>query len=411
MWFVKTGVVFVYFCGVFVLQAAVSTENSDIHSLTYIYTAFSHKPSLPGFHQFTAEGRLDGVIIDYFDSDGLEKIPNQPWMKENLPKSYWSRGTETRKSKQQWFDVNIGILMERLRQNNSDLHTLQWMHGCKAKRLDDGQLSFSRALDMYSYDGNDFLSFDDVHDAWYSSNSAATETIRKWDQVSTLKVYTRSYLESDCLRWMKDFLGYREKFLNVTAPPEVVIYAARSHVESSVRLTCFATGFHLKDIELRMRRNGEIIDRSMGLTSSGVRPNHDNTYQRKDSVEIFKSDKSQFTCEVVHAPSRLHVTEVWDRTLPSVSSNVPIIAGGLIGFLVVMVVPFVLLLLFKKKIIGLPFKSGTNNGSNPSLGSSQSSGSHKLADGNPVEKDSLITPPMEEGAKTSLNGSDSGVSV
>ncbi|XP_058475470.1 H-2 class I histocompatibility antigen, Q10 alpha chain-like [Solea solea] len=373
MGFVKTGVVFVFFCGVFVLQAAVSTENSDVHSLTYIYTAFSHKPSLPGFHQFTAEGRLDDVIIDYFDSDRLEKVPKQLWM-DSLGKSYWSRGTETRKSKQQWFDVNIGILMERLRQNKTDLHTLQWMHGCKAKRLDDGQLSFSRALDMYSYDGKDFLSFDDANDAWYSSNSAAAETIRKWDQVSTLKVYTRSYLESDCLRWMKDFLGYREKFLNKTAPPKVVIYAARSHVESSVRLTCSATGFHLKDIELRMRRNGEIIDRSMGLTSSGVRPNHDNTFQRKDSVEIFKSDNSQFTCEVVHAPSRLHVTDVWDHTLPSGSSNVPLIAGSISVFLVVMVVIAIVLLLWYKTTV-LPCKSGTNKGSNPSMGSSQSSGS------------------------------------
>lgn len=64
-------------------------------------------------------GHLDTRMIDYFDSDQQLKVPKQPWMKARLDKDYWVKGTQSRQSKQQWFKVNIGILMERLRQNKS----------------------------------------------------------------------------------------------------------------------------------------------------------------------------------------------------------------------------------------------------------------------------------------------------
>lgn len=63
-------------------------------------------------------GVLDDNVIDYFDSDKQEKVPRQNWM-EILDKSYWEKGTLSRKSKQQWFKVNLNILKKRYRQNDS----------------------------------------------------------------------------------------------------------------------------------------------------------------------------------------------------------------------------------------------------------------------------------------------------
>lgn len=64
-------------------------------------------------------GLLDGKMIDYFDSDQQVKVPKQSWMKSRLEENYWEKGTQSRKSKQQWFKVNINILKERFRQNDS----------------------------------------------------------------------------------------------------------------------------------------------------------------------------------------------------------------------------------------------------------------------------------------------------
>uniref|UniRef100_A0A3Q1IIZ1 MHC class I-like antigen recognition-like domain-containing protein n=1 Tax=Anabas testudineus TaxID=64144 RepID=A0A3Q1IIZ1_ANATE len=115
---------------VLLLLSTGLTVNSEIHSLRYIYTAFSKPLGLEGLHEFTAMGLLDNRMIDYFDSDHPVKVPKQDWMKERLRDFYWEKGTQSRKSKQQWFKVNIDILMKRMRQNDTNVHVLQWMHGC-----------------------------------------------------------------------------------------------------------------------------------------------------------------------------------------------------------------------------------------------------------------------------------------
>ena len=40
-------------------------------------------------------------------------------MKERLDKEYWDKGTSSRQTKQQWFKVNLKILTDRLRKNDT----------------------------------------------------------------------------------------------------------------------------------------------------------------------------------------------------------------------------------------------------------------------------------------------------
>ncbi len=64
-------------------------------------------------------GLLDDREIDYYNSQDKIKIPRQPWMKEKMEQDYWDKGTQSRKSKEQWFTVNVDILMKRMRHNES----------------------------------------------------------------------------------------------------------------------------------------------------------------------------------------------------------------------------------------------------------------------------------------------------
>uniref|UniRef100_A0A8C7WT49 MHC class I-like antigen recognition-like domain-containing protein n=1 Tax=Oryzias sinensis TaxID=183150 RepID=A0A8C7WT49_9TELE len=64
-------------------------------------------------------GLLDDRVIDYYDSS------------ERLQPEYWDKCTQSRQSKQQWFKVNIDILINQMRQTSNDTHVLQWMHGCE----------------------------------------------------------------------------------------------------------------------------------------------------------------------------------------------------------------------------------------------------------------------------------------
>ncbi|KAF3706990.1 H-2 class I histocompatibility antigen, L-D alpha chain Precursor [Channa argus] len=346
----------------------------ELHSLTYIYTAFSRPLGFKGFHEFTAMGLLDKKMIDYFDSDNQRKVPKQDWMEKHLGAEYWNKGTESRKSKQQWFKVNINILKERFRQNDSDVHVLQWMHGCKGKMQPDGKLAFVDGMDMYSYDGQDFLSFDDKDLVWVAPNQAAVETKRKWDGVQVLKEYTKGYLENECMNWLTSFMGYRKNDTKKASPPNVYVFAKNTKIETNVLLTCMATGFYPKDIILYIRRNGRALTQEDGLISSGVLPNDDDTYQRRDSVEILRSDVSTYTCEIIHRATGVYVTEVWDQKLPCISDGHGLtIAVAPVLVIVVVIIGVVLTVLYKKGKLGQCF----NKGSKESVAGSSSSGGSK----------------------------------
>ncbi|KAF1382075.1 hypothetical protein PFLUV_G00160670 [Perca fluviatilis] len=253
-------------------------------------------------------GLLDGRMIDYFDSDNQKKVPKQAWMKERLSEDYWDKGTQSRQSKQQWFKVNINILKERMRQNDTDLHILQWIVSCEGE-MKDGKMKFIRGINMYGYDGNDFLSFDEVNGVWVAPTDAAVQTKTKWDEV--LKESTKGYLENECIDWLGKFIIYGQKQLEEAIPPEVHLFTRNTKVEANLLLTCLATGFLPKEITLRMKRNGRVLTPADGVVTSGVRPNGDETFQRRDSVEILRSDLSTYTCEVIHQASKVHVEEEW----------------------------------------------------------------------------------------------------
>uniref|UniRef100_A0A8B9I0V8 MHC class I-like antigen recognition-like domain-containing protein n=1 Tax=Astyanax mexicanus TaxID=7994 RepID=A0A8B9I0V8_ASTMX len=74
---------------------------------------------------------MDDREIDYYNSKEQKKIPKQSWMMEKMQEDYWEKGTQSRKSKEQWFKVNLEILMQRMNHSNQDLHVLQWRTGCE----------------------------------------------------------------------------------------------------------------------------------------------------------------------------------------------------------------------------------------------------------------------------------------
>lgn len=92
-----------------------------------------------------------------------------------------------------------------------DVHILQWMHGCEADMRPDGNLVFHSGMDTYSYDGRNFLSFNDAQKKWEAEDVAANPTKEKWDGVKVLSDYTKGYLENECLDWLKKFLNFRNE--------------------------------------------------------------------------------------------------------------------------------------------------------------------------------------------------------
>ncbi|XP_060743022.1 class I histocompatibility antigen, F10 alpha chain-like isoform X2 [Tachysurus vachellii] len=278
-------------------------------SLFYTYTALSKPLNLPGIYEFIAMGMINDQVIDYYNSEAQVKVPKQHWMKEKMEKDYWDKGTQSRKSKEQWFKVNVDILMERMRHNKSDLHVLQWRHGCVIQEGTDGQKTFVRGISEYAYDGTEFLSFDDENLRWIAPVQAAEPTKRKWDEVSILNTYTKSYLEKECVDWLTKFMDYGQEELRKFCPPEVHLLTKKSVTDSKkLTLTCLATGFYPPDVEIQVRKSKTSLPGHL-VASSGVRPNSDGTYQLRKSVEILEDEQPLYTCYVTHSA----ITEPIDR--------------------------------------------------------------------------------------------------
>lgn len=78
---------------------------------------------------------------------------------------------------------------------------------------ENGNSKFVRGIDEYSYDGTEFLSFDEDHSRWIAPVQAAEPTKRKWDDVDILNQYTKSYLQKECVDWLTKFMDYRQEEL------------------------------------------------------------------------------------------------------------------------------------------------------------------------------------------------------
>ncbi|KAK6469562.1 class I histocompatibility antigen [Huso huso] len=223
--------------------------------------------------------------IDYYDSINQKKESRQTWMKENMDPDYWEKGTKSRKSKEQWFKVNVRILENSLLSLISGPHVLQWMHGCT---LDEDNNEKVQGYDQYSYDGNDFLSFDKNDLQWVAPMQPAVVTKQKWDGEKILNQYTKGYLENECIDWLKKFLGYGERD----------IYRSGKRPRKSLTLTCMATGFYPKTIHIHWYKDKQRLSEEMN--STWALPNNDNTFQLRSSLEIDPVEGKGYSCEVLH---------------------------------------------------------------------------------------------------------------
>ncbi|XP_026095625.1 H-2 class I histocompatibility antigen, Q10 alpha chain-like [Carassius auratus] len=295
---------------------------AEKHSLYYIYTGLSKPVNLPGIYEFTAMGLLDDRQIDYYNSEEQKKIPKQTWMKEKMQEDYWEKGTQSRKSKEQWFNVNIDILMKRMRHNESDLHVLQWRHGCEVEKQGD-EVKFSKGSSEYAYDGEDFMSFDVEASQWVTSVDAALPTKRKWDNVPILNQYTKGYLEKECVDWLNKFRDYEDEELKKGSPPEVHVFARKS-TKTKLKLICTATGFYPRDGMMTIRKYRSPLPENE-VESTGIRPNHDGSYQLKKSVEINKDEEAEYDCFVSHKSMKEPVIIAWgqqETTTESLTASV-----------------------------------------------------------------------------------------
>ncbi|XP_066524815.1 BOLA class I histocompatibility antigen, alpha chain BL3-6-like [Hoplias malabaricus] len=337
---------------------------SDKHTLFYLFTVQS-EDSTHNIYQFSVETLLDDTQTDSYSSRDCIRTPKQSWMKE-IGESEWRTGTEKLKNKEQWVNKVLQLQLEAFRHKASECHVLQWRNGCEGEKLPDGSVSTLNCINEYGYDGEDLMSYNWTSRQWSVSVEEAQETVEKFNSGSGLDPALSC---QDCVNWMEIYLQYSpqhtpSEYLE-TSVPDVYVFVKKSQTESSrLTLTCLATGFYPKDLKMRLRRFTTSLPDHL-LTSSGVRPNGDGTYQLRKSVDVQEEDTAGYDCSVSHVSFSEAVITPWDGRCSNCRNNlspgeivgvtVGVIVGVTVGVIVAVIgvislVAVVLIVLRKKGI-------------------------------------------------------------
>lgn len=278
---------------------------SGTYSLSNIYTGY-----YPIHHNISFSSYNINRSIIYSNTDD-DTSGRKKQLGKCAPADQQKENTQSHQNERQWFS----ILMNWVRPNNSAPHVVEWKHKCVGKKQPDGSLQFLYSMNTIKYDGENFLIFDEKKKVWIPVTENAKQIERKLDRDEGLKEFIMGYMKNKCMDLLKVFV-YCENEQQTKPPPEVHVFAKNSSINANLILICLATGFFTKKIIMRIKRNGRVLDKDDGLKSSGVVLNSDNSFQRRDQVEILKSDVAEYSCEVILEEFNVRVTKDWDRKIP-----------------------------------------------------------------------------------------------
>ncbi|XP_067253100.1 major histocompatibility complex class I-related gene protein-like [Chanodichthys erythropterus] len=260
---------------------------SEPHTFITFYTEISGKTTA-GIPEFFAVTTLDDQQMDYYDSNIMELIPKQDWMKEFTPE-LWKKYTEIREHVQQIFKNNIHDLMKQFNQSHG-LHTYQRMYRCDW----DDQTEETQGFDHHGYDGEDFISLDLKEFRYITSVQQGVQTMQKWNNDRSQLFLLKQYFDYECVYWLKEFL--RKADLKRTAPQ---VFLLQKH-PSSPLVMCHVTGFYPSGVTITWLRNG--LDHHKDVDLGDLLPNEDETFQKTSYLHVHPDEwkKNQYTCEVEH---------------------------------------------------------------------------------------------------------------
>ncbi|KAK9952142.1 hypothetical protein ABG768_017998, partial [Culter alburnus] len=137
-----------------------------------------------------------------------------------------------------------------------------------------------------------------------------------------------------CIKTLKGYLVKRRNQVNRKVKPRVRLIQKANSDSGGFRVSCLATGFYPRHINLTLFRDGQPVP-DHEITGGDLLPNGDGTYQMRKSLEI-SADKHKYTCSATHLSldNTLDVTLEFDPGEPfkSVIPSVLIVLALMLAF-------------------------------------------------------------------------------
>uniref|UniRef100_G3NB14 Ig-like domain-containing protein n=1 Tax=Gasterosteus aculeatus TaxID=69293 RepID=G3NB14_GASAC len=144
----------------------------------------------------------------------------------------------------------------------------------------DDETNEFKGYAQYSYNGEDFISFDLQTEQWIAAKQQAVRIKQKWDQDRADIAGRKFVLTQTCREWLKKYLSYGRSSLMRTERPSVSLLQKTP----SSPVSCHATGFYPDRAALFWRKDGEELYEDVDLGE--ILPNHDGTFQMRVDLNL-----------------------------------------------------------------------------------------------------------------------------
>ncbi|KAK9958175.1 hypothetical protein ABG768_012349 [Culter alburnus] len=284
-----------------ILSDALQGKQREKHFLHYKFTTLTKADTFP---EFSAEVVADDRRVKHFNNE------ERAWI---LTEDDWTEPPKDPPDSRNWFIHQIRTLTNCTNSQCSELHVLQRIIGCELEKLPDGTVNLT-VFDEYGFDGEDFISFNSDAMKWIDKNPKAKETKEKWNSQTGRNQFLKYYLKT-YMNWISTFNNTKQ------SSPDVHIFARKApDDDSKLVLTCLATGFYPRDVQMNIRLNRTVLE---DQTSSGIRPNDDETFQMRISVKIDRNHEGSYDCLVIHSSLTEPVTIKWAANCADCETNRP----------------------------------------------------------------------------------------
>ncbi|XP_061106827.1 major histocompatibility complex class I-related gene protein-like isoform X2 [Conger conger] len=284
-------------------------------------------------------GMVDDILVEQYDSVSKKMSPQQDWQKEEDSVAYAEMKrigiadiTDSLKARLQYMREHFN--------HSVTLHTYQRFAGCE---LDDDGTERFKAQDAYN--GKDVLSFDTQAATW---STPFPEMQKDSWVVQTYKGLSYHVYQSLCVRLLKSFLQQGGSILKRRVKPKIRVLQKQVGSAGAVEVTCLATGFYPRHIELTLQRDNQPVQ-EQELIRGDILPNCDGTYQQRMSLSVSAEELRvghRYTCGVRHVSMDNKLDISWD---PPQKPRIGLISGTVVTALIIVLSIIIIILIRKKR--------------------------------------------------------------
>ncbi|XP_052420287.1 major histocompatibility complex class I-related gene protein-like [Carassius gibelio] len=294
------------------------------------------------FPEFSAVLMLDDVQIGYYDSitwSVVHRCPSDSKY-QNEEKSdadvVFLDMYNSMKARTVYFKKNLN--------QTNDVHVQQRLAGCEL--LDDDKPGLLQRWD--AFDGQEIGEY-----TFDTEKNVQTKIIwGPWGQITRLhmKFLIENIYQPICIKILRRYLYMKKNSVMRKVKPRVRLMRKTLTNSQGLQISCLATGFYPRHINLTLFRDGQPVDDDQ-ITGGQILPNGDGTYQMRKSLVISEEELRQehkYNCTMKHLSLDNKLDIIFDVAEYEPGSSTQFVVFSVLVFMCLAVLIITALIIWRK---------------------------------------------------------------